>query len=68
VGGAAVNADDLRTAFDALNVAAESKRDAADACGDCDGYPSGALCGSCEHRLQLADEYDALAERLKEQL
>lgn len=56
--------DDIRTVLDALDVAAEYKRDAADVCGDCDGYPHGDLCGTCEHRPRVADEYDALRERI----
>lgn len=64
-GSAVLSLADLRTVLDALDVAADHKRDAADICGDCDGYPDGELCGSCEHRLRVADEYDALTERIR---
>jgi hypothetical protein len=59
--------DDVRTVLDALDVAADHKRDLAANCPDCDGDPAGTadLCGTCEHRLAVADEYDALAERIE---
>lgn len=53
----------LATVLDALDVAAEYKRDRAATCPDCDADPSD-LCTTCAWRLQLADEYDALAARL----
>lgn len=62
-GGAYVTKDDLRTVLDTLDVAADYKRDRAANCPDCDTSPAD-LCGTCEYRLQAADTYDALAERV----
>jgi hypothetical protein len=56
----------LGTILDALDVAAEYKRDRAATCGDCEASPA-ELCGTCEWRLARADEYDALAETLRSQ-
>ncbi len=56
---------ETRTVLDALDVAADYKRDRAEACSDCDARPDGALCPACESRLAQADEYDALAEELR---
>lgn len=63
-GNPGLTGDDLRTVLDALDVAADRKRDAADICGDCDRYPDGDLCGTCEQRLRVADDYDALRDRM----
>jgi hypothetical protein len=64
-GQAAVfTAPELATVLAALDEAAEYKRDRAAACGDCDVHPAG-LCSTCSYRLDRADEYDALAERLQ---
>jgi hypothetical protein len=60
-----VTSDEVSLVLDALDVAADHKRDAADICSDCDGYPDGELCGTCEHRLRMADEYEQLAERIR---
>lgn len=70
VGGADVwlSRDQARGVLSALDVAAEAKRDAADSCGDCDGSPDGELCGTCQWRLTVADEYDALAAAVLGQL
>jgi hypothetical protein len=65
---AALTPGQIRTVLSALDVAADAKRDAADVCPDCDTRPDGALCGTCEWRLAVADEYDALAEKLRERL
>jgi hypothetical protein len=54
------------TVLDALEVAAESKRDRAATCPDCETSPA-ELCGTCEWRLARAEAYDALAETLREQ-
>lgn len=54
------------TILDALNVAADHKRDRAANCPDCEVSPA-ELCGTCEWRLARADEYDALAEALRRQ-
>jgi hypothetical protein len=54
--------EQLRTVLDALNVAADYKRDRAATCPDC----AADVCGTCAWRLHLADEYDALAETLQE--
>jgi hypothetical protein len=64
-GRPALTGDDLRTTLDALDLAAEAKRDAADMCSDCSGYPDGELCPTCQYRLRLADEYEQLADRLR---
>jgi hypothetical protein len=52
------------TVLDALDVAADYKRDRAATCPDCEASPA-ELCGTCEWRLAHADEYDALAETLR---
>jgi hypothetical protein len=62
--GVAIDSDDLATVLDALDVAADHKRDRVDTCSDCDVDPSD-LCAACEHRLDLASEYDSLADRLR---
>jgi hypothetical protein len=62
-GPVSVGTDDLRTVLDALDVAADYKRDRAASCPDYDAHLAD-LCGTCEWRLHLADEYDALARRL----
>jgi hypothetical protein len=56
----------LATVLDALEVAADYKRDRAATCPDCEAHPAD-LCGTCEHRLATADEYDALTELLRGQ-
>jgi len=58
----------LRIVLCALDVAADAKCDRAEMCGDCDARPDGALCGTCEYRLAVADEYDSLAETLRRHL
>jgi hypothetical protein len=58
----------LRVMLSALDAATDAKRDAADVCSDCDARPDGALCGTCEYRLAIADDYDTLAEQLRGQL
>ncbi len=63
-GGAYISPADLATMLDALDVAAEYKRDRAAICPDCDASDAD-LCGTCEWRLQVADGYDALARRLE---
>jgi hypothetical protein len=52
--------------LDALDVAADYKRDRAATCPDCEASPA-ELCDTCEWRLARADEYDALAEALRGQ-
>jgi hypothetical protein len=52
------------TVLDALDVAGDCKRNAADMCSDCDADPAGSLCTTCEYLLTVADEYDALRERI----
>jgi len=63
--------EDRRTVLEALDVAAEYKRDRAASCPDCDASPALAvglrpadLCGTCTWRLAQADGYGALAARL----
>jgi hypothetical protein len=64
---ASLTRDQLRTVLDALYVAADYKRDRASTCADCDASPAD-LCGTCEWRLAVADEYNALAESLRRNL
>jgi hypothetical protein len=45
---------DTRTVVDALDVAADYKRDAADVCGD---YPDGDLCGTCDRGPVMTARY-----------
>lgn len=59
---------ETRTVLSALDGAAEAKRDAADMCSECDPRPEGDLCGTCTYRLAVADDYDALAETLRENI
>jgi hypothetical protein len=56
----------LATVLDALDMAADYKRDRAATCPDCEAHPAG-LCDTCEYRLAAADEYDALAKTLRGQ-
>jgi hypothetical protein len=56
--------DDRRTALDALDVAADHKRDLAANCGDCEARPEG-LCPACEWRMDAADAYDRAAAKLR---
>jgi hypothetical protein len=65
-GGYDLASGDVAVVLDALDVAADYRRDTAEMCGDCDGQPDGGLCGTCEWRLTLADGYAALAERIRE--
>lgn len=65
--GTALDPAQLVTVLDALDVAAEYKRDRAATCPDCEASPAG-LCGTCEWRLARADDYDALAEALRRHL
>jgi hypothetical protein len=62
-GGAYLTPADMRTVLEALDVAADYKRDRAANCADCDASPAD-LCGTCEWRLHVADGYDALTRRL----
>ena len=52
------------TVLDALDVAADTKRDRAANCPDCKASPA-RLCSTCEWRLARAEAYDALAETLE---
>jgi hypothetical protein len=45
----------VATVLDALDVAAEYKRDRAATCADCEASPA-ELCGTCDWRLARADE------------
>jgi hypothetical protein len=56
----------LATVLDALEVAADDKRDRAATCPDCEAHLA-ELCDTCEYRLAIADEYDALVETLRGQ-
>ena len=56
----------VATVLDALDVAADAKRDRAANCPDCEASPA-ELCGTCEWRLARAEGYDALAEALRRQ-
>lgn len=55
-----LTSDELRLVLDALDVAADYRRDRAATCPDCDARADD-LCGTCDHRLAVADEYDQLA-------
>jgi hypothetical protein len=55
---------DLRTVLDALDVAADHKRDTAANCGECEACPEG-LCPDCEWRMDAADACDRVAARLR---
>lgn len=48
-----ITADQRATVLDALDVAADAKRDRAANCPDCDASPA-ELCGTCEWRLACA--------------
>ena len=61
-----LDAGQLGTMLDALDVAADYKRDRAAGCPDCP-HTEGGVCGTCEWRLARAAEYDALAEALRGQ-
>ena len=63
-GGVYLTAADLATVLDALDVAADYKRDRVANCPDCDASPTD-LCDTCEHWLAVADAYDALTRRLE---
>jgi hypothetical protein len=54
----------LRTVLDALDVAADYKRDVAANCGECEVRPEG-LCPTCESRLGAADAYDRVTAKLR---
>jgi hypothetical protein len=51
---------DISTVLAALDLAAEYKRDLAEACADC----ADRSCVSCEYRLKDARSYDRLASRI----
>jgi hypothetical protein len=60
---ATLDAGQLRTVLEALDVAADYKRDRVAACPDC--YGDAPFCSTCESRLDQADNYDALAKTLR---
>jgi hypothetical protein len=62
-GNCDLTGEEIRTVFDALDVAADYKRDRAAHCPDCEASPA-ERCGTCEWRLAMADEYDRLAGTL----
>jgi hypothetical protein len=66
VAGLAIKPDELRIVLDALDIAADYKRDRADTCSECNADPAD-LCATCDWRLHLASEYDSLADRLRSQ-
>jgi hypothetical protein len=63
VSPAVLNASDLRTVLDALDVAADYKRGRLAICSDDGAHPE-EPCATCAWRLHVADEYDALARRI----
>jgi hypothetical protein len=62
--GVAIRPAELAIVLDALDVAADYKRDRADTCSECNADPAD-LCATCDWRLHLASEYDSLAEQLR---
>jgi hypothetical protein len=56
---------DVPLVLAALDVAAEAKRDTSDACG-CASAAGDDVCPDCQWRLVAADEWDGLAERIRE--
>jgi hypothetical protein len=55
-----VSAGQVKTLLAALDDAAEYKRDRAETCADC----AGQSCTTCQWRLQAAEAYDQMADRL----
>jgi len=55
--------DGRRTVLDALDVAADHKRDMAANCTECEARPEG-LCPTCEWRMDGADAHDRVAAKL----
>ena len=55
-----VSAGQVRTLLAALDDAAGYKRDRAETCADC----AGQSCTTCQWRLQAAEAYDQLADRM----
>ena len=55
-----VSADQVKTLLAALDDAAEYKRDRAETCADCTGQS----CTTCQWRLQAAEAYDQMADRM----
>ncbi len=62
-GGAYLTAAGLKAVLSALDVAADYRRDLVDVCGDCP-HTEGGLCGACDYRMTMIDEYDAIAAKL----
>jgi hypothetical protein len=62
--GVAIRPAELAIVLDALDIAADFKRDRADTCPECPDTEGG-LCTTCDWRLNLADAYDSLAEQLR---
>ncbi len=60
-----LDADQAAIVLDALDVAADYRRDGAANCPDCAVHPA-ELCSTCEWRLSSAEAYDHLAARLRE--
>lgn len=58
--GRALSPGQMRTVLDALDVAAEYKRERVAGCPDCEVHPAG-LCTTCEMRLEQADAYGRVA-------
>lgn len=57
---------DVATILAALTEAAAAKRDAVIHCPDCPAEADGGFCPPCEYRMNVAEEYDALARRLRD--
>jgi hypothetical protein len=65
-GVAALTPEQLRTVLFALYEASEARRDAAENCAEC-GAGSHDVCGTCQNRLSIADDMQAVAESLRSQ-
>lgn len=51
--------------LDALATAADHRRDLVDVCGECP-HTEGGLCATCDRWMTTIDEYESLADELRE--
>jgi len=61
-----LTAAEVATVLDALDVAADHKKDLIELCGECALEPDGGLCPTCSSRMDRVAEYDLLAEKMRE--